>query len=110
MKKSLAFTVSLAALAAAAPAVAHEPHDCLSDDCTVQSLFAPAQQGGRATEANIDPTKAIHYGTWGFDIAGMDPSVKPGDDWFRFVNGTWAAHTTIPAARRSGDATSGRPA
>ena len=101
MKKSLAFAVSLAALAAAAPASAHEPHDCLNDDCTVQSLFAPAQQGGRATEANIDPTRAIHYGTWGFDIAGMDRSVKPGDDWFRFVNGTWAAHTQIPADRTS---------
>ncbi|HMC92378.1 MAG TPA: M13-type metalloendopeptidase, partial [Allosphingosinicella sp.] len=101
MNKSLAFAASLLALAAAAPALAHEPHECLNEDCTIQSLIAPAQQGGKATEASIDPSKEVHYGTWGFDVAGMDRNVKPGDDWFRFVNGTWAAHTTIPADRTS---------
>jgi putative endopeptidase len=101
VKKSLAFAVSLAALAAAAPALAHDPHACLNDDCTLQSLIAPANQGGKATEANIDPSRPLHYGTWGFDIAGMDRNVKPGDDWFRFVNGSWAAHTAIPGDRTS---------
>jgi putative endopeptidase len=37
------------------------------------------------------------YGTWGFDKTGMDPSVKPGDDFFAFANGKWAARTEIPA-------------
>ncbi|MCY7280985.1 MAG: peptidase M13 [Sphingomonas bacterium] len=31
----------------------------------------------------------------------MDRSVKPGDDWFRFVNGTWVKNTQIPADRSS---------
>ena len=44
---------------------------------------------------------ATSYGSWGFDVAGMDRSVRPGDDWFRFVNGTWAKNTTIPADRSS---------
>ena len=33
----------------------------------------------------------------GIDVAGMDRSVRPQDDFFRFVNGTWADHTPIPS-------------
>ena len=40
---------------------------------------------------------ALHYGAWGFDAAGEDPSVKPGDDFFRFANGGWLDRTPIPA-------------
>jgi len=29
------------------------------------------------------------YGNWGYDAAAMDSSVKPGDDFFAYVNGTW---------------------
>jgi putative endopeptidase len=36
-------------------------------------------------------------GTWGFDAAGMDRAVKPGDNFFDFANGTWARTTEIPA-------------
>jgi putative endopeptidase len=36
------------------------------------------------------------YGTWGFDKSGMDPSVKPGDDFFAYANGKWATRTDIP--------------
>jgi putative endopeptidase len=42
---------------------------------------------------------ATRYGAWGFDLTGMDKSVKPGDDWYRFVNGAWTDRTTIPADR-----------
>jgi putative endopeptidase len=38
-------------------------------------------------------------GTWGFDTAGMDKAVKPGDDFFRHVGGTWMKNTPIPADR-----------
>nr|MEA2796958.1 putative endopeptidase [Phenylobacterium sp.] len=37
------------------------------------------------------------YGTWGFDTSGMDTSVKPGDDFFGYANGKWAARTQIPS-------------
>ena len=40
---------------------------------------------------------APQYGTFGFDTAGMDRSVKPGDDFYAFANGTWAKNTVIPA-------------
>ncbi len=36
------------------------------------------------------------YGTWGFDTAGMDKATKPGDDFFRYANGTWLDKTPIP--------------
>ncbi|MDB5499087.1 MAG: peptidase family protein [Phenylobacterium sp.] len=39
------------------------------------------------------------YGTWGFDTSGMDTSVKPGDDFFAYANGKWAARTEIPSDR-----------
>jgi len=95
VKKSLAFAISAVALAAA-PAAAHDDHGCLDDICLVQSLVEAPPAGGQ-----IDPAAAIRYGKWGFDMAGMDTAVKPGDDWYRFVNGTWAKNTTIPADRSS---------
>jgi putative endopeptidase len=33
----------------------------------------------------------------GLDLGAMDTSVKPGDDFFRYVNGTWLDETDIPA-------------
>ena len=39
------------------------------------------------------------YGTWGFDVSGIDPSVKPGDDFFAYANGKWAQRTEIPSDR-----------
>src|SRR5207248_9237261 len=35
-------------------------------------------------------------GPWGFDLAGMDRSVAPGDDFDRYANGGWLARTRIP--------------
>ncbi|QNK03070.1 M13 family metallopeptidase [Dyella telluris] len=37
------------------------------------------------------------YGAWGFDQAGADTKVKPGNDFFRYANGTWLDRTPIPA-------------
>ena len=37
------------------------------------------------------------YGDWGFDLAGANKSLAPGDDFFRYANGTWIDHTEIPA-------------
>ncbi len=36
------------------------------------------------------------YGTWGFDSAGADMATKPGDNFFRYANGTWIDKTQIP--------------
>jgi putative endopeptidase len=37
----------------------------------------------------------------GFDVGGMDRSVAPGTDFFRYANGAWERRTAIPADRAS---------
>src|SRR4051812_30858777 len=37
----------------------------------------------------------------GIDLAGMDKSVNPGDDFFGYANGGWMKATQIPADRTS---------
>ncbi|WP_084250281.1 M13 family metallopeptidase [Sphingomonas mali] len=37
----------------------------------------------------------------GFDVSGMDRSVAPGADFFRYANGAWERRTAIPADRSS---------
>jgi putative endopeptidase len=36
---------------------------------------------------------------WGFDLGGMDRSVKPGDDFDRYSSGAWKQATPIPPDR-----------
>jgi putative endopeptidase len=43
------------------------------------------------------PAPRPQYGTFGFDTAGMDKSVAPGDNFYQYANGTWAKNTPIPA-------------
>jgi putative endopeptidase len=40
---------------------------------------------------------AAAYGRWGFDDSGLNPAVRPGEDFFDHVNGAWVARTAIPA-------------
>lgn len=46
-----------------------------------------------------EPTPTI--GAWGFDVEGMDPTVRPGDDFFRYGGGSWLKNTEIPSDRAS---------
>ena len=39
------------------------------------------------------------WGTFGVDFAGMDRDIRPGDDFWSYVNGGWARRVTIPADR-----------
>jgi putative endopeptidase len=48
-----------------------------------------------ATAAGAKP----EIGAWGIDLAAMDKSVKPGDDFFRHTGGTWMKTTQIPPDR-----------
>lgn len=40
-------------------------------------------------------------GTFGVELENMDTSVKPGDNFFYYVNGTWLANTPIPDDKSS---------
>jgi endothelin-converting enzyme/putative endopeptidase len=39
------------------------------------------------------------YGAWGYDATAMDGAVKPGDDFFAYVNGAWDKRTQIASDR-----------
>jgi putative endopeptidase len=45
---------------------------------------------------SADSPNKPQYGAWGFDGAGADTTTKPGDNFFRFANGTWIDKTEIP--------------
>ena len=47
-----------------------------------------------ALPASVQAAKPV-YGDWGYDAAAMDTSVKPGDDFWAYVNGTWDKNTPI---------------
>src|ERR1700761_9509931 len=61
------------------------------------SAFAGALLACAATLAFAADSNKPIYGAWGLDTAGMNKSVKPGDDFFQYANGTWLANHTIPA-------------
>jgi putative endopeptidase len=63
---------------------------------TLALTAAPAAQAAQ-TAASTGP----QYGTFGFDAAGMDRSVAPGDDFYLYADGTWGKNTPIPADKAS---------
>jgi putative endopeptidase len=68
--------------------------------CGVAALGLAAAAAAPAWSADSHPGHAAakpQLGTWGFDTAGMDRTVNPGDNFFDFANGRWAATTAIPA-------------
>ncbi len=66
-----------------------------------RSALVGVLAGGAALSA-FGPVAAAgkpQFGTFGIDPAGMDKSVSPGEDFFRFVNGAWLRSNTIPPDR-----------
>ena len=74
---SLVLAAALASVLACAPA---------STTSTTPAAAAPAASAASAA---------------GIDLDGMDKSVAPGDDFFRYANGTWLKNAEIPADRSS---------
>src|SRR6185369_502212 len=56
---------------------------------------ACAPAAGVSTRSAASPSLSSS----GIDLAGIDSSVAPGDDFFRYANGTWIKNTEIPADR-----------
>jgi predicted metalloendopeptidase len=46
---------------------------------------------------NANAQKAVTQKEPGINVSYMDKSVKPSEDFFKFVNGTWLKNTEIPA-------------
>ena len=55
----------------------------------------PSAAIGQAEDTSTPPP--LVFPGWGFNMADLDPSVKPGDDFNAYVNGKWLAATPIPA-------------
>ena len=62
---------------------------------TVPAAFSPPPQVSQAPSAS--PTQRPQIGDYGFDAAGMERGVNPGDNFYQFANGRWARETVIPA-------------
>ena len=50
-------------------------------------------------ERVVETTSRDDWGEFGLDLYAMDPSVEAGDDFFRYVNGTWYDEFEMPADR-----------
>jgi putative endopeptidase len=62
--------------------------------CVPASTTSTTPVAGPAAAASVPPTPGI-------DLDGMDKTVAPGDDFFRYANGTWLKNAEIPADRSS---------
>ena len=62
-------------------------------------LPPPPLQRAEVAPEPIPPAPGAEIGSFGFDIAGMDRTVVPGNNFYEFANGTWAKTTPIPADR-----------
>ena len=59
----------------------------------------PPEMAAPAAPAEVAPPPAPkpELGTFGFDTAGMDRGIRPGDNFYQYANGVWARSTAIPA-------------
>jgi len=62
-------------------------------------IRAPETGSAQPTPSTPTMSPVAHKG--GLDVDGMDRTVTPGDDFFKYANGTWYAKTEIPADRAS---------
>ncbi|PLK27361.1 M13 family metallopeptidase [Novosphingobium sp. TH158] len=85
MIRKIAFTTSLLALAFATGAVAKPAH----------------QHHAKAAPAKPVADKTDGWGDAGIQTWWVDKSVKPGDDFERYVNGKWYDQAEIPSDRTS---------
>ncbi|WP_442678035.1 M13 family metallopeptidase [Sphingomonas sp. ASY06-1R] len=68
--------------------------------CSLFALSAAvAAPPAARTSKPAAAAKKPQIGSFGFDEAGMNRAVAPGDDFYAFANGTWEKNTPIPADR-----------
>ena len=84
-RRSLLAASAATVLIFAVAAQAHEPE--ASAVPGPQVLLSAAETASGADLSLASPK----YGTWGFDLAGMDRSVKPGDDFNAYASGMFVA-------------------
>lgn len=96
MKKLLLGVASLALVAACAHHKEAPPPSALEAAPAVADAAAPAKF---VTPEGLELATADVWGDWGFNLDNRDLNVKPGDDFYRYANGTWLATFQMPADR-----------
>ncbi|MEQ1490861.1 MAG: M13 family metallopeptidase N-terminal domain-containing protein, partial [Terricaulis sp.] len=66
---------------------------------SVALLAGCATRAGTGSSSSPAPAGRAAIGAFGIDLASRDMSVKPGDDFFQHMNGTWFANNQIPDDR-----------
>lgn len=85
--------LAAAPLSLAASPVAAQDRAAATTSNAEATLSADADASAEPSQADTGP----EIGTFGFDEQGMDRTIKPGDDFYGFANGTWAQNTEIPS-------------
>ena len=57
----------------------------------------PKEGGADASHKIAEVAPIAVLGSYGIELKNMDQAVKPGDNFFKYVNGTWLKNTEIPA-------------
>lgn len=70
---------------------------CLTLPLAACDEAPPASPAAMQHPAQQAPAPML--GSFGFDVAGMDRNVAPGDNFFAFANGGWVKNTAIPEDR-----------
>ncbi|MGQ3176934.1 MAG: M13 family peptidase, partial [Blastomonas fulva] len=100
VKSILLASAALIALAAA-PVSAHETDGKGPEiDLLIEGeTSADAPLAGTPDAEGITTTARDYWGNWGIDTTVMNPAVKPGDDFYAYVNGKWLDSFEMPADR-----------
>ena len=65
------------------------------------AVLAVALLATAGTAALSEDSPRTKYGTWGVELSALDRAVRPGNDFFMYVNGTWYKSAVIPPDRAS---------
>lgn len=101
--KNLLLSAAACALTAACASSPGVP-DQQPDTPTQPSLAAPLAEEELTgetflTQEGLELSSPDRWGSWGIDLSTGQPGINPGDDFDRFVNGTWIETFEIPADR-----------
>lgn len=73
---------------------------CGSEENTATTSSESMEPVASESSANMTEVAAVpELGSFGVDTSHQDPSVRPGDDFFRFTNGRWLDTFELPADR-----------
>ncbi|MBH1943066.1 M13 family metallopeptidase [Erythrobacter sp. YJ-T3-07] len=87
MIRTFLATASVAALAIAAPAAAHEGD-------APDGIEMLLQDDGSSEGETATPT--MSFGEWGVDTSLLSDTIEPGDDFFAYVNQKWLDANPLP--------------